>query len=137
MIKRNYTKSEYAETWLNSENGIVYQVISPKVKKINLEIAQQLVKDRKQAMGNPGYKVPVFVVVNNAMSVDSAAKQYYDQPFAFEDIQAIAMYMDNYVSKMVGRIVFSIKRPKVPTSFFNSEDKAIEWLQSLNRHQLN
>lgn len=137
MIKRNYTKSIYSETWLNSENGIVYQVISPKVKKINLEIAIQLVKDRKHAMGNPGYKVPVFVVVNNATSVDSEAKKYYAQPEAYREIQAIAMLMDNYVSKLVGSIVFSIKRPTVPTTFFNSEEKAITWLQRLNRHQLN
>lgn len=126
-MKRNYTKSEYSESWL--DNGVIYQIISLKVKKISLEIAKQLVKDRTYAMGTVGLNVTVYVVVNNAMSVDSEAKKYYKLPEAYENIGGIAMLVDNYGARLVGNLIFKINRSQVPTAFFNKEEKALEWLK--------
>lgn len=126
-MRRNYTKSSFGETWL--EDGIIHQVISPKVKKITLEIAKQLVDDRENASGTVGLNVRVLVIVNNAVSVDKEAKEYYKEPRAYKNIIAIAMFVDNYVARMVGNIIFKINKPFVPTSFFNDKTKAIHWLR--------
>lgn len=125
--KRNHIKSEYSETWFY--DGVIYQVISPKVKKITLEIAKQLVQDRIAATGTVGISVLVYVVVNNAISVDSEATKYYKQPEAYANIRAIAMKMDNYIARMVGNLIFVINKPNVPTALFNDEEKALKWLK--------
>ena len=137
MNKRNYIKSNFSESWYSHEHSIVYQVISPKIKKINLEIAKQLVNDRKHAAGNISIKVSVLVVVNNAVSVDPEAKKFYNEPEAFANINSIAMLMDNYVAKLVGTVIFLIKKPLVTTAIFNSEAKAIEWLKKQQQFKLN
>lgn len=132
-MKRNYTKSDYSESW--SENGIVFQIISPKVKKINLLIAQQLVADRQKAMGTIGIDVLVFVEANNAISIDNEAKKFYKQSYAYRNIIAIAMLVDNYPARLIGNIVFKINKPDVPTALFNNKSKAFAWLkqfQNLN-----
>lgn len=127
IMKRNFTQSNYSESWL--ENNIVYQVISPKVTKINLEIAKQLVKDRTQAMGAIIIPLPVYVIVNNATSIDPEAKKFYKQPEAYENIRCIGMLVDNYAARIVGNLVFTINRPRVPTTLFNDEAKALKWLE--------
>lgn len=127
-LKTNYIESEYSQTW--SEDGVVFQIISPKVKKITLEIAKQLVEDRNYAKGNFNFDVPVFVQVNNATSVDSEASNYYKTKEPFKGIKCIAMLVDNYASRLVGNLIFTVKKPFVPTSLFTSQKKAMEWLKN-------
>lgn len=127
-MKQNFVKSEFSETWL--EDGIVFQVIAMEVKKISREIAIQLVKDRNYAMTDFHGNVPVLVVVNNAVSVEKEAKNYYDTEQPYDDIKAIAMLMDNYLARIVGNFVFLFDKQPVPISFFNDREKAIDWLKS-------
>lgn len=122
---RNYTKSNCSESWLN--RNIVYQVVDPTIKRINLKIAKQLVHDRTLAMGDLK-DVLVLVVVNNAISVDKEAKKYYDTEEPYMNIRAIAMIMDNYIARMIGNLVFLLNKQLVPTVFFNNEEKALVWL---------
>ena len=125
-MKENYVQSKYSESWF--EDGTVFQVIDSQVKKISADIAKQLVKDRNYAMGNSGKDVPVFVVVNNAMSVEREAKSYYDTENPYDKISCIAMLMDNYLARLAGNFVFLFDKQPVPIKFFNSREKALEWL---------
>jgi len=127
-MNNNHYKSEFSESWLS--NGVVHQVISPKVKQINLKIAKQLVADRSFAMGGVGLTLPVFVIINNAKSVDAEAKAYYKTKEAYQNISAIAMLIDNHIARLVGRLIFIINPPSVPTALFNSEEKAFDWLKN-------
>ncbi|MFT5778683.1 MAG: sporulation protein YlmC with PRC-barrel domain [Crocinitomicaceae bacterium] len=126
-MKENHTKSAYSESWFR--DGIVYQVIDPQVKKISLDIAKQLVADRTVAMTSLQAGARVYVVVNNALSVEKEAKKYYDTGVPYENITAIGMLMNNYVARLVGNVVFLFDKQPVPISFFNSQEKAIEWLR--------
>ena len=126
-MKHNYSKSNFSETW--QEDGIIVQVISPKVKKVTLEIAQQLIEDRVEALGKGGTaKLPVLVYVNNAISVDSQAKKLYETGAPYHNIPALAMVMNNYISRAVGSLVFLFDRQPIPISFFNS--KETNWTRS-------
>lgn len=127
-MKQNYVMSRYSESWL--EDGIVYQVIAMEVKKISLDVAIQLVKDRNYAMTDFPGDVPVLVVVNNAISVDKEAKNYYDTEQPYDNIKCIAMLMDNYLARVVGNFVFLFDKQPVTISFFNDREKAISWLKS-------
>jgi len=121
-------KSAFSETWL--EDGMVFQVIAIEVKKISREIAIQLVEDRNLATADFYGSVPVLVIVNNAISVDKDAKNYYDTTQPYDNIKAIAMLMDNYLARLVGNFIFLFDKQPVPISFFNDRSKAIEWLKS-------
>ena len=128
-MKYNYSKSDFSETW--QEQGLIVQVISPKVKKVTLEIAQQLIIDRVAALGEDSpSNLPVLVYVNNAISVDSQAKKLYETGDPYKNIPALAMVMNNYISRAVGNLVFLFDKQPIPISFFNSKDKAINWLNS-------
>ena len=128
VIKQNYVKSTFSETWL--EDGIVFQIVAIQVKKISVDIAKQLVKDRNYAMTDVHGNVPVLVVVNNAISVEKEAKHYYDTEQPYDNIKCIAMLMDNYLARVVGNFVFLFDKQPVPISFFNDRQKAIDWLKS-------
>lgn len=124
--RQNLVKSQYSETWLN--DGVVYQMISPQIFKVNLEIAKQLVEDRKQASGD-FVKLPVIVFLNNATNIQNEAKKFYRTTESYENITALALVMDNYTARLVATLVFNIQKPIIPTNVFNSEQKARKWLQ--------
>ena len=125
-MKENYTKSEFSETWL--KDGIIIQVINPDIHEISLAAAIQLIKDRKTASGLQ-IERPVLVVVNNAVNTSKEAKKYYEEDEPYLNIKAIAMVMDNYVSKVIASLVFKMKKNPVPIEFFNNKEKAVRWLE--------
>lgn len=124
-MKQNYTKSDYSDSWF--EDGFVYQVISPKVRKINMAIAIQLIEDRRRAMGDMT-DVLVLVKVNNALSVESDVRKFYDTQEPYVGIRAIAMIIDNYIALTVGKMVFLLNKQPIPIQLFNSKEKATRWL---------
>lgn len=126
-MRQNYTKSNCSESWLN--DGIVTQIVSPKIKKVNLDIAKQLISDRTFAMGNTENHAIIFVVVNNVISVDKETKKYYNTPEPYENVQAVAMLIDNYIARLVANLVFTTNKQPVPIEFFNNKEKAFKWLE--------
>ncbi|MCH2225387.1 MAG: hypothetical protein MK066_11520 [Crocinitomicaceae bacterium] len=126
LIKHNYTKSNCSESW--KDNNVVFQIINPEIKKITLNVAKQLVIDRKKAMGN-NTPTAVFVKVNNALSVEKAANYYYENSDAYEGTKAIAMLIDNYTARLVGNLIFKLNKQSVPVSLFNKQSKALDWLK--------
>lgn len=124
-MKENLTQSQFTETWM--ENGILFQLLNPEIKEISLPIAKQLVLDRNTAA--KGKAMPVLVIVGNAVNVDREANKYYQEIEPYQNIIAIAMYIDNWVAKVIGNLVFKIKKNPVPIEFFNNKNKAILWLE--------
>ncbi|HEX8547981.1 MAG TPA: hypothetical protein VF691_13555 [Cytophagaceae bacterium] len=121
----NLVVSEFAETWL--EDGLVIQVLNQRFAIVNLEMALQLIKDRKSASaGAP--KRPVLVDVGNVIDTDKDAKRYYREEGPYVNISAIAIVTDNFIALAVGSIVFKLKKNPVPVEFFNDRNKAKRWL---------
>ena len=124
-MKENLTQSQFTETWI--ENGILFQLLNPAIKEISLPIAKQLVMDRNNA--SKGNAMPVLVIVGNAVNVDREANKYYQETEPYQNIKAIAMFIDNWVAKVIGNLVFKIKKNPVPIEFFNNKNKALLWLE--------
>ena len=129
-MKENYVSSHCTETWL--EDGIIIQAINPTINEINLAMAKQFVIDRKAASGLEEKTVSVLVIVNNALNINQEAKKYYELEEPYINIKAIAMVMDNYIASFVARLVFKIKKNRVPTEVFNNKEKALKWLGKYN-----
>ncbi len=129
--KKNFKKSDYSETWL--QNGIIYQRISPHIVKVDLKTAKLLVADRINASGVSKADLPVLCFVNNAINLKRETNEYYRKPDSYIGIKAIAMILDNYTARIVAELVFIIKKPVVPISFFNTEEKAVKWLNTIKQ----
>ncbi len=128
-MKKNYVKSQYTETWV--ENGIIIQTLYAAIKEISLPIAKQLVLDRKSS--SKGSVMPVLVIVSNAVNVDRETSKYYQEKEPYEDICAIALYIDNWVAKVIGNLVFKVKKNPVPIELFNNKSKALLWLEQYKK----
>ncbi len=125
--KENYVKSIYAETWL--EDDIVVQSLNPYINEVNLQMAKQLVADRKMASGAEEKAVPVLLLVNNIVNAHKETHEYYATEEPFINIIAIAMVIDNFVARLVASIIFTFKKSSVPTEIFGNKEKALRWLQ--------
>ncbi len=125
----NAVESKYATTYL--KNSIVYQTLSSDVNSINLEIAKQLVADRRQVMSALDERVPVIVDVGNAINVEKEARRYYKEKEPYEGLCAIAMVMDNYIARMIANLVFMFKEQPVTTKFFNDKGRAQTWIENI------
>ncbi|MFN6943496.1 MAG: hypothetical protein ACK4ND_01005 [Cytophagaceae bacterium] len=124
-MKENFTKSNYSETWI--ENGVVVQNINEAIHEINREAAQQLIEDRKKASG--GAVGPVLVIANNAVNITKDAKKFYEENEPYENISAVAMVMDNFITNIITNFVFKVKRNPIPIESFNDYEKAYRWLE--------
>jgi hypothetical protein len=124
-MKENYLKSDYTETWI--ENGMIIQVLNSRLKEVDLAIAKQLVADRK-AVSAGNTKRPVLVIVGNVVNVNKEANKYYAEEEPYNNILAIALVVDNYVAKVIGNLVFKLKKQPVPIELFNNKEKALNWL---------
>jgi hypothetical protein len=80
---------------------------------------------------NSNHEGLVLVKVNNAIQVEKKARDYYKLNEPYEGLNAIAMFMDNYIAKMIGSLVFLFKGQKVPTKLFNDEKEAVRWLKTI------
>ena len=125
--KENYVKSAYAETWI--EDGIIVQSVNPAISELNLQMAKQLVADRKIASGAEERVVAVLVIPNNSINIDKDVKEYYNMSEPYVNINAIAILIDNPIILFIINIVLAFSRKKnVPTEIFNSKEKALRWL---------
>ena len=124
-MKQNLILSEFTETW--AEKGVIIQKLNLSIKEISLPIAKQMVMDRKIVTNE--IPMPILVIVGNVVNVDRASTKYYQEDEPYLNIQAIAMLIDNWVAKVIGNLVFKVKKNPVPIEFFNSKAKAIAWLE--------
>jgi hypothetical protein len=124
-MRQNYVKSDFTESWL--EDGIIVQVLNSKLNEVNLTIAKQFVLDRQLASG--GVIRPVLVIVQNVVNINKEANKYYEEEEPYKNISAIAMFIDNYVAKVIGNLVFKFKTQPVPIELFNNKEKAVKWLE--------
>ena len=124
-------ESDFSYTWV--ENGIIYQVIKPHLKKFDIIVAKALVHDRiKECKPVEGISLPVILELKNMVTIDKETREYYSLKEPFKHLSKIAIIIDNYVGRLLGNLVYKINVPPIPMAFFNDKEKAIQWLQKDN-----
>src|SRR5688572_17656347 len=98
-MKESYFENEYAEMWI--ENGVVFQVYK-KDLIINIDIARRLFQDRLKV--SDSITRPVFVDITNLVSIDRASMKYYKKSEVVQYISATAIYIDNYITRLIGNV---------------------------------
>ncbi|WBM75092.1 STAS/SEC14 domain-containing protein [Saprospira grandis] len=132
-MKRKLGQSEQLEYWLRA-NGI-FEIApssnSGRTKEISLEEALITVDMQKALFEETGKKVRVLANLSN---VSKAARDYGKT----EEGQAIKRYVlayaliaPNLFGRLIGNMLVGTFQTDYPVKLFSSEEKAEEWLLSL------
>ncbi len=124
-MKESCLETEYAEFWIH--NGIVCCAIRPSVKKITLEIATTLVKERLKSFNNQSY--PLLTDLGNMLSVEREARVYLGEGDALKFVNSVAILTSNHLAKLAANVYLRVNKPHhIPMRYFSNENEALNWL---------
>lgn len=98
-----------------------------KVFKLDLATAQSATAFRKQVL--QGRKMPAVADISSIKHVDKKTRQYVSSPQAGEDLTALAVIINNPVTRMMGNFFVKFHQPEYPFRFFTNVEEATEWIK--------
>ncbi|WP_041329817.1 hypothetical protein [Saprospira grandis] len=105
-------------------------------KKSPLTLAEAKKTEEVQAKYHKesGRSIRLLVRLDNLTNVDKEVNAFWktaesklNDPYT----SGIALLASNLVSKMMGSVLLAINRQEYPTKLFQSREKALKWLESL------
>lgn len=121
-MSREYHRNEVVEFWI--ENGILFgRYLSDKVELKDAELATRF---RKEITGNKAY--PAYADLSNVKEVSREARSYFSNE-AGEDLKAIALIINNPVTRMMVNFFMKFNQPSYPIRFFTNENEGVKWLK--------
>ncbi|MBN8695772.1 MAG: hypothetical protein J0L87_04515 [Bacteroidetes bacterium] len=108
------------------KDGIIFVSV-----KANIEIDVKEVKQVVNALETifEGKKFPLLIVTGEYTLPTPEARAYIATPESDPYASAEAYVVKSLSQKLVGNVYLSFNKPARPTLIFNSEEKALEWLQ--------
>lgn len=99
-----------------------------KGKKIGLEAARQIVRDRVDFTQG----VPVLALLANqgVISIDKDARAYLSSPEGTRGIKAAAILSDTAATAIIGNFIIQVNKPHIPVRLFINRERAIGWLRT-------
>jgi hypothetical protein len=116
-------ENQNARFWI--ENGILYFEYKPDTA-IDLQVAMQVVADRI-ALQNERL-LPVFCDIRGVISTDKAGRDYLAKSGSVLT-KAVALIVNENLSKTMSTFYLEISRPSVPTRIFAIEAEALDYLK--------
>ena len=74
-------------------------------------------------------KRPVFVDIRARHSIRKEARKYFAGEVTAKSINAVALFVDSPVSRMMANFFIGLNKTLYPTKMFTQEEKAKEWLK--------
>jgi hypothetical protein len=99
-----------------------------KGKKITLEVAQQIVRDRMEF--TEGRTVLVLLQNQGVISFDKAARDFLASREGTSGVKAAAILSDTPATAMIGNFLIRVNRPHMPARLFTNKERAIGWLRT-------
>lgn len=78
----------------------------------------------------PGSKFYVLMEGEENSSVSSGARRAAASEEYFKYVAALALCSDKMMESILGNLFLKVNKPRVPTKFFDSREKALEWLKT-------
>lgn len=119
-------ENEYVKFWI--EEGVIYNTYKSHVTEITLPMAKQIVADRVKLSGDGLW--PGIIDPSKTVKMDSAARKYMASDEATGGLSAVAILVDNFITRMTGNLYLKIGRPRIPIQLFTSRTKALDWLEN-------
>ena len=99
-----------------------------KGKKINLEVARQIVQGRVDFM--EGEPVVVLICNQGVISFDKEARAYLSSAEGTEGIKAAAILSETAATAIIGNFIIQVNQPHIPVRMFTNRDRAVGWLKT-------
>ena len=110
------------------KEGILYGTYL--TEKVDLERAEYATAFRKKITLHKSY--PALVDISAVKEVTREARSYFSQE-AGDDLTAIAVLVNNPVTRMMVNFFMKFNQPKYPIRFFTNSDEAIVWLGKFDK----
>ncbi|WKN42004.1 DUF7793 family protein [Tunicatimonas pelagia] len=98
-----------------------------KVPIIDVTIARNATAYRMQVTG--GRKIPAIVDISSVKHVDKEARTFFSSLEAGKDLLALAVILNNPVTRMMGNFFVKFYRPEYPFMFFTNLAEASKWIE--------
>ncbi len=95
---------------------------------VTLEVMQEFAKNQLELAG--GKKVPILIVTKNIKAMTRNARQFVGKEAITEHTSAMAVVVESYLERVLGKFFMGFNRPPFPTKLFFSVEDGIEWLRS-------
>lgn len=95
------------------------------VEKVDLDAATKATLFRKDVAN--GRAFPAFADLSKVKDVSREARTYFSQE-AGEDVKAIALLINNPVTRMMANFFVKFNMPSYPLKFFTNKREAVQWL---------
>jgi hypothetical protein len=122
-IKKITTRTQ--TQWL--EDGIVYSQSNPGAEHT---LADAIENIQAGSLLSEGKKRPTLIDLRNVKSINKEARTYYSGEEAAKIDLAVAILIDNAISKIIGNFFLGLNKTLFPTRLFTKEKEAIEWLKT-------
>ena len=130
-MKSEKINTNNAQVWMRDED-IIQCRVKPDAKFTIAEAEEILNVVKKLTKGK---KHPALVDISKIKSVDKETRDYVaDSEFASVNL-CVALIVNSPVSKIVGNFFMGLNKPMFPIKLFNSEDKALIWLNEYKEKQ--
>jgi hypothetical protein len=120
------TEQIFYHSTIRLESGILQLKLSRDLV-VTEEVAKEIISDRKNTFGTMEY--PMFIDINELLSIDVQAQKYMAGEAAWEYITAGAIFTNNKVLDALCSTWLLIHKPTLPIKIFSSRKSALDWLQ--------
>ena len=115
------------------ENGIFYGRY--KVEEIDLDTAQEATRIRQQMVGSRS--TPCIADISVVKRVPRETREFFSSPPAGRDLAALAIVINNPVTRTIGNFFLKFHQPEYPCKMFTDIDEATGWIgQFIQRQEL-
>jgi hypothetical protein len=98
-----------------------------KVAEIDLDMAKLATLFRKQI--TEGKPMPAIADISVVKQVPKDTREYFSSVQAGEDLAALAVIINNPVTRIMGNFFLKFHQPQYPFRFFTSVDEATNWIK--------
>lgn len=118
----------------SQENDIVLfelrnDILYGRYKISNLDLATAKAATAFRMQITQGKRMPAMADISNVKNIDKATRQYFSSPQAGEDLSALAVIINNPVTRTIGNFFLKFHKPEYPCRLFTSIDEASLWIK--------
>lgn len=97
----------------------------------SLSDAKELLEDLKIICNEKSY--PILKIPGKYSSIDNDARKFISSAEGMQFSSAEALVTNYLPHRIIGNFYMSVNKPVKPTSFFDTEEKAVEWLKQFHK----
>lgn len=123
-MKEKIVETRAFQTYI--KDGICYTTVKPGVV-VDVEDAKENTLVVRSLSGDNIF--PILVDLRLINHITKEARDHFSMRERKPGVNAIAMLVKSPVSKIIGNFFLGLNKPTVPTQLFNTEARALKWLE--------